>query len=259
MRVIVPPMESRAKIKTELESKQRILKQLEGVYKTSRDGFQKKRVLKEIEEVKTTIKNLKGKLFIIGFENELEEDEEQERIQSISILESISVLPFRRDSRDREIDAVISYMEFYEDNYLSIFSEYYIKLDFNHSIRRDMFYPRFMEIKKILKEYNYELDILNREEYNSIAFYRDKSVIHKIRHRYLLSLDKYFKDLKGFLEILIDDYRTSGNIVLNPHGILSLSEFERNRRLDGYTVIDSLNEIYVFTVEFIRFLGMPNF
>ncbi|KPJ86648.1 MAG: hypothetical protein AMS17_11495 [Spirochaetes bacterium DG_61] len=252
-------MESRERIKSELEIKERILKQLEGVYKTSRDGFQKKRVLKEIEEIKSTIKNLKGKLVIRSFEDDLEEEEEVEEEQPASILSFIEVFPFRNDSRDREIDAVISYMIFYEENYLPILCEYYIKLDFNHSIKRDMFYPRFMEIKKILKEYNYELDILNREEYNSIAFYRDKSIVHKIRHRYLLSLDKYFKDLRSFLDILIDDYKTSGNIVLNPHGILSLSEFERNRRLDGYMVIDCLSELHAFSVEFIRFLGMPNF
>lgn len=252
-------MESIEKIKTDLESKERILKQLEGVFRTSRDSFQKKRVLKEIEELRAAIRDLKGKLVISGFENDLEEDDEPEGVQQTSILDVIKVDPFRVDSRDREIDAVIAYIEYFENNYLSIFSEYYIKLDFNHSIKRDMFYPRFMEIKKILKEYNYELDILNRDEFNNIAFYRDKSVIHKIRHRYLLSLDKYFKDLRGFLEVLIDDYRTSGNIVLNPHGILSLGEFERNRRLDRYTVIDSLTEIYLFTVEFIRFLGMPNF
>jgi hypothetical protein len=252
-------MESRERIKSELESKERILKQLEGVYRTSHNSFQRKRVLKEIEAVKELIKNLKGKLIIRSFENDLVEEEEEEIHQNPSILRFIEIPPYRSDSKDKEIDAIISYINFFEDNYLPTLSEYYIKLDFNHSIKRDMFYPRFMEIKKILKEYNYELDILNREEFNSIAFYRDKSVIHKIRHRYLIALDKYFKDLRNFLEVLIDDFKTRGNIILNPYDVLSLSEFETNRKLDRYTVIDSLVEIYRFTIEFIRYLGMPNF
>lgn len=257
-------MEEKEKIKSEIKSKEQILKQLKGVYKTSTDHLQKNRVLKEMEEVKQLINNLKGKLIIHDLENDLfkeeeeDEDEEEETEEAFSILGAIEVPPYRNDSKDREIDAVISYMDFFEVNYLSILSEYYIKLDFNYSIKRDMFYPRFMEIKKILKEYNYELDILNREEFNSIAFYRDKSVIHKIRHRYLLTLDKYFKDLKNFLEVLIDDYKSDGNIILNPHDLLSLSEFEINRRLEGCSVIESLNEMFNFSVELIKFLNLPN-
>ena len=253
-------MEEKEKIKSEIKRKEQILKQLKGVYKTSTDHLQKKRVLKEIEEVKQLINNLRGKLIIHDLENGLfkEEEEEEETEEDFSILGAIDVPPYRNDSKDREIDAIISYMDFFEVNYLSILSEYYIKLDFNHSIKRDMFYPGFMEIKKILKEYNYELDILNREEFNSIAFYRDKSVIHKIRHRYLLALDKYFKDLKNFLEVLIDDYKNDGNIILNPHDLLSLSEFEVNRRLDGCSVIESLNEMCNFSVELIKFLNLPN-
>jgi hypothetical protein len=248
------------RIKKELKRKKTTLKQLEGVYRTSTNVSQRSRVSKEIEAVKESIKNLRGKLVIYGFEHEFVEDgEETTDIKDVktSILDEISVPPFRKESRDKEIDAVVSYIRFFEENYLSILSEYYIKLDFNHSIKRDTFYPRFMEIKKILKEYNYELDILSREEFNNIAFYRDKSVVYKIRQRYFIALDGYFKDLRNFLEILVDDYRTNGNIVLNPDDILGFSDFEANHRLNGITVIDSLNEIFIFTSEFLRFLGMP--
>ncbi len=249
------------RIKIELEKKKMTLKQLEGVYRTSTNTSQRSRVSKEIEAVKESIKNLRGKLVIYGFEHEFgEESEETTEVKEVkeSILDEIKIPPFREESRDREIDAVVSYVLFFEENYLSILSEYYVKLDFNHSIKRDTFYPRFMEMKKILKEYNYELDVLNREEFNNIAHYRDKSVVYKIRQRYFLALDGYLKDLRNFLEILIDDYRTHGNIVLNPDDVLGFNEFEINHRLNGLTVIDSLNEIYTFTAEFIRFLGMPN-
>jgi len=249
------------RIKIELEKKKVTLKQLEGVYRTSMNTSQRSRVSKEIEAVKEAIKNLRGKLVIYGFEHEFGgEGEETIEVKEVkeSILDEIKIPPFREESRDREIDAVVSYVLFFEENYLSILSEYYIKLDFNHSTKRDTFYPRFMEMKKILKEYNYELDVLNREEFNNIAHYRDKSVVYKIRQRYFLALDGYLKDLRNFLEILIDDYRTHGNIVLNPDDVLGFNEFEINHRLSGLTVIESLNEIYTFTAEFIRFLGMPN-
>jgi hypothetical protein len=254
-------MQKNKKIKMELKSKTLVLKQLEGVYKTSSNTNQKKRVLNEIEEIKLEIQNLKGKLIIYGFDNDewqTEDIDDEEGIETFILLSKIAVPRYREDSKDREMDAVISYEDFFEKNYLSILSEYYLKLDFNNSAKRDIFYPKFMEIKKVLKEYDYELDILNREEYNNIAHYRDKSVIHKIRQRYLLLLDKYFKDLRKFLELLIDDFKTGGTIILNPLEYLSLSEFDDNRRLEGYNVIETLKEMYTFCDEFTRFLSMPN-
>jgi hypothetical protein len=277
-------MQESEMLRLELESKKRVLKQLEGVYKTSRSLFQRRRVLQEIENVKNLIKNLNGKLLICCSE----EDEENAVLENpvlenavlenfvfqgfspqgsslpraaqrgYSLLSFIPVFRYREDSRDREIDAVVSYVDFFEKNYLPLLSDYYIKLDFSHSIKRDTFYPRHMEIKKVLKEYDYELDVLNREEFNSIAHYRDKSVIHKVRHRYLLLLDRYIKDLRDFLETLVDDLRTGGNIILNPQDQVNLSEFQDNRRLDGLSISEILEEMRTFSDEFTRFLSLPD-
>jgi hypothetical protein len=251
-------MEEGRSLQDELLNNKKVLKQLEGVYKTSADALQKKRVAKDINVIKKKVKSLEGKLVVLGIENEVIEEEYTEIGDDYDILGSIAVNKVREDSKDREIDAFTSYMNFFEKNYLSILSEYYIKLDFNHSGKRDEFYPKFMEIKKIINEYNYELEVLNREEYNSIAFYRDKSLVHKIKHRYLLALDKYFKELKSFLKILIDDNAGGGIIVLNSNDRLILDELERNRKLDGYTVLDTIIEMYEFSEEIIKFLSLPD-
>jgi hypothetical protein len=264
-------MQGSEALRLELESKRRVLKQLEGVYKTSTSLFQKKRVLREIHNVKNLIQNLRGRLLMSGSEEEEflgftdlvpppapRPDERRPAQGAYSLLGFVPVSRHRDDSRDREIDAIVSYGVFFEKNYLPLLSDYYIKFNFSHSIKRDTFYPRHMEIKKALKEYNYELDILNREEFNSIAHYRDKSVIHKVRHRYLLLLDRYFKDLRDFLDELIGDLRAGGTFVLNPYEKVNLSEFEDNRRLDGLSVAEILEEMRTFSGEFTRFLSMPD-
>ncbi|HEB31227.1 MAG TPA: hypothetical protein ENI15_10195 [Spirochaetes bacterium] len=251
-------MEEGRSLQDELLSDKKVLKQLEGVYNTSSDVLQKKRVAKDINVMKKEIKSLEGKLVVLGIENEIMEEEDTGIGDDYDILGSIAVNKVREDSKDREIDAITSYLNYFEKNYLSILSEYYIKLDFNHSGKRDEFYPKFMEIKKIINEYNYELDVLNREEYNSIAFYRDKSLVHKIKHRYLLVLDKYFKELNNFLKILIDDNAEGGIIVLNSNDRLILDELERNRKLDGYTVLDTIIEMYDFSEDIIKFLSLPD-
>jgi hypothetical protein len=291
-------MQESEQFRHELESKTQALKQLEGVYKTSTNLSQKKRVLQEINRVKNLIQNLRGKLLIkvaeeddeffdyetfgskngafgskspgsesfrskdfsrsdAGLEGE-REDPLQTAPRGYSLLNYIPIIRHREDSRDREIDVVVSYVDFFEKNYLPLLSDYYIKFNFSHSIKRDTFYPRHMEIKKILKEYNYELDVLNREEFDSIAHSRDKSVVHKVRRRYLLLLDKYYKDLRDFLGTVVDDIRTGGNMVLNPHDPVNLSEFEDNRRLDGLSVSDILEEMRTFSDEFTRFLSLPD-
>jgi len=244
-------------LKLELESKTRALKQLEAVYKTSTSPIQKRRVLKEIKDVKKLIRTLKGRLFLEGFSAGASKAPREEET-GFSLLSLIGVSRYRDDSKDREIDAVVSFSDFFEKNYLPILSDYYIKLDFSHSIKRDTFYPKYMEIKKLLKEYDYELDILNREEYNSIAHVRGKSVLNKIRQRFLMLNDRFFKELKGFLEDIVDDFRNGGNVILNPTDKINLSEYESNRRLEGYSVIGTLTEMCSFAQEMVGFLSLPD-
>ncbi len=246
-------------IKREIESKERVLKQLEGVYKTSTDMVQKKRVMEEIRYVKKQINEL---MEIIG---ELRSDEgnrgrggtKATAKDDYRILKNIPVRQYRNDHGDREMDTIISYMDFFEKNYLPILSEYYIKLDFNNSMKRDSYYIKFMDIKKILKEYNYELDILHNEEYNTIAIHRDKSIVYKIRHQYMLELDSFFKDLRNFLRYILNEYKGGGNVIMNPDNRIDLNEFEEYRALNGYRVVEALEEIKEFTEEIIRFLSIP--
>jgi hypothetical protein len=252
-------MEEVENLRREIDSKNRVLKQLEGVYKTSTSLFQRRRVAQEMRDVKSLIRDLRGKLLIRRSEEEYAEQETREvEEHEFSILRAIPVQKYREDSRDREIDEVISYVDFFEKYYLPILSDYYIKLDFSHAIKRDTFYPRHMEIKKALKEYDYELDILNREEFNRIAHTRDKSVIHKLRQRYMLLLDRFFKDLRAFLDSMLDDLQKGGNIIINPYDQVNLSEFEHNRRLDGRSVAGLLEEMKAFSGELTRYLSLPN-
>ncbi len=246
-------------IRREIEKKEVVLKQLEGVYKTSSNTIQKKRVADEIRSLKRQINKL---LEMIG---ELKVSRDVHHIETsshnsddYSILQKITVSAHRKDHHDREMDTLISYMNFFEENYLPILSEYYIKLDFNHSMRRDTYYIRFMDIKKILKEYDYELDIFMDEKYNTIAIHRDKTIIHKIRHQYMLAMDNFFKDLRDFLKTIIDEYKSGGNIILNPDDRIDLNEFKKNGVLNGYTVLKAVEEIYKFSDEIIRFLSIPS-
>jgi len=249
-------MEESEIIRESLQDKLRVLSQLEGVYKTSTSSLQKKRVAREIRAIKRVISVLKSCLEE-GETFSGEKTKEGEEQELLPILNQISVSRYREDLKDREIDAVTSYMKFFEDNYLPILSEYYIKLDFNHSLKRDTFYPKYMELKKILNDYNHELDVLYREEYGNIAVYRDKSVVHKVRQTYLLAISTYFREVGSFLSTLLDDARTGGSIIINPEEIITLSEFIESRKLDGYRVIDAIEEIYNFGIELQRYLSLP--
>jgi hypothetical protein len=246
------------KAQNELESKLLILKQLEGVYKTSTDIEQRKRVAREIRDIKRTISNLQSilslqqKYGLTQVEHELEGDD------SFTMLSHIMVAKFINDSRDTEMDALVSYVDYYEKNYLPVLSEYYIKLDYNNSMKRDVFYPRFMELKKMLNEYMYEVEVQIREEFTSIAVHKDKSLVYKLRQQYLLGLDRYYRDLRAFLDELLGDHASGGSSVLNPLDFVSMSEFEVDRKMDGYTVINALIEIQTFSGEIVRFLAIPN-
>ena len=64
-------------IKLELDRKVRILKQLEGVYKTSPSIGQRKRVFKEIQEIKRAIKDLQRQHESMGAHLQNENSEAQ--------------------------------------------------------------------------------------------------------------------------------------------------------------------------------------
>ena len=78
-------------------------------------------------------------------------------------------------------------------------------------MKRDIFYPKFMEIMHLLKQYDYEDELEQRKEYDSSLFYRDKSVTQKGRQRYLFALDSFFKDMRSFLRIVVDDNKEGVN------------------------------------------------
>jgi hypothetical protein len=256
-------MGKRSNVRNEITEKERILTQLEGVYRTTSDPVQRKRVGKEIKSLRESISNLKILQSIdqdlVGFApgDEISESVDIDT-RGFRLLGKIPVRNVIKKPRDDEMDAAISYAHFFETNYLPILSEYYLKLDYSHSMRRDTFYPRFMEIKMIVKEYEYEVEVRSKEEYDTIASFKDKSAIHKVRYRYFLALNDYFKDLRTFLASMVEDVRKGGTVVLNPEDVVQMDEFENDRALDGLPVIDALPEIHLFAEEFIRFLKMPN-
>lgn len=244
-------------IRETLDQKTRILKQLEGVYKTSTSITQKRRVLKEIQGIKRVIERLQS-MYDSDSHNRPRDGADRETAQSSSILDRIPVRPYKKDSHDREMNTIVSYMHYFENNYLPLLSEYYMKVDYSHSGKRDTFYPKFMEIMHLLKQYDYE----DRSVHGGITGYGrssspDKKVVRKGRQRYLFALDGFFKDLRGFVMILIEDYNKEGTFLVNPDDSIRLDNFEENKALNDYTVVEALEEIYVFAEEFVGFLGMP--
>lgn len=245
-------------MRQELEQRTMVLKQLEGVYKTSTSVIQRKRVLKEIQGIKRIIKDLQKRFESAGMNPDAEGGGDM-RDAGPSILGRISIRQFRTGSKDREMDAIVSYMKFFENNYLPILSDYYIKLDYSHSGKRDTFYPGFMETMHLLKQYEFEKDSASDSEgrYDWVTSARDRTIVRKGRQRYLFALDSFFKDMRSFIKLLIDDSRTEGAILLNPEDMIDLGEFEENRTLNNYAVLEALQEIYAFVEEFIGFLAMP--
>ena len=121
-------------VKSELEEKLKALSQLEGVYRTTSDPAQKKRVAKEIQKVKRVISVLEESLRIAGHSLGKMGKKDGERDYKPGLLARIPVVKYREDSKDREIDVITSYMRFFENECLPMLSEYYIKLDYNHSL-----------------------------------------------------------------------------------------------------------------------------
>ncbi|GEM_PF-1241844 len=249
-------MDDKKTVKRELEKKVLVLRQLEGVYKTTTDTLQKKRVSGEIRKLKMSIKELQESLPAAKVSEPASGEEDTNR--NGFPLFSSGDAGEKETIRDAEIKRINAYARFLENNYLPLMSEYYLKIDFNYALQRDSFYPRYMDLKKYLKEYEQEVESQDKEARPEMPLKKDKSAVHKARQRYLLALDKILKDLRAFLAILLDDLAGDGIIVLEPDDTISIGNFDCERKLEGCKVRNALKEMHEFVDEFTRYINIPN-
>lgn len=241
-----------------------ILKKLEGVYKISSDVKQKERVKLDIEKLRVQIKELEE----YGEEEVLEPEDDQEELVSEvkeksevekqnTILSKFPVKKIHKISKDNEVNAAATYVDVFETELLGALSEFHLKLDYYHSKERDKYYNSFENLKRLIKQY---IDILEELFHATVSAYIEKLKLMKNKHNRALLIDsvKFMNDMSTFLNKIIKDYDSKGNIILNPHEKLCFSNIEGKKMLHQWEIIVALRYIRDFGWEFIKAINLPD-
>ncbi len=247
------------------EQIEQLIKNLQGVLKTSVDQAQRVRVYKDIQKWKTELERV-----IEEEEYEEEEDEEEtyytidDDVQhsgdprsSYPILKNIPLSKLSTTST-REINEIYTFLTYIEEEYLGLLSEYHLKIDFSHSLTRDSFYTDIHDSHSALKLYAEAFRKANDD--NLAKNYQEKLKLSaQAEYRNLITkLGDFFRNLYKFVEVMVTDFENGGHLVTNPDTKLTFdSSLGGSRVLEGCTVIEGLKDLYRFLNELLDYLNFP--
>ena len=258
-----------------LEKLNDILRKLEGVSKSTLDEEQKKRVNVEINRIKNRARHIEefGPEEVLNENEDTEEyvieeiealtqgpekeKKEEKREKKFKILSKFPIQKIHPESTDPEVNSAITYTEIFEIEFWGALSDFHLKLDYYHSKERDKFYNALENVKRFIREYVHTLNEISNAQNDP---YLEKLKLMKNKHSRSLLIDsvKFITGVYEFVEELIVDYDSNGNIVTNADEKITFSSIEGKRLLNKWTIIDSLRYIKEFCEEFIEAIPLPD-
>jgi hypothetical protein len=251
----------------ELRHLNRLIRQFESVFKSTRDPLQRERVTRELRQLRTYKQKLES--FHEFDPRELEEPDQQDEpgeLEELPYLKRAMAAGGEKDSsasrvraedyQDREVYQLALYLAYFEGEFLALLSETRLKLDFKHSLERDSFYHRFENLRRLLDDQREDarrmedyLGQKHEEEMRMRSFKKSRNLI--------MESDKFFRNLQRFSGGLAEDIAASGSICLNPRDLLRFDRLGGRRLLEGLSVEKALASLAEFSTEVSRFLNVP--
>ncbi|RPJ07024.1 MAG: hypothetical protein EHM28_08610 [Spirochaetaceae bacterium] len=238
----------------ELKQLNRAIHQYEIVLKTTKDPVQKHRVSKELVRLRDYREKFHHVYSVV--EEETEQTSENEFEGFPFLYQNVS-LDEDRLAHDREVNALLAILHFFEKEFLSLMTERRLKLDFKYSLERDGFYHLFQDIQKRISDFEDELKIINNGNYKEAALTEIKNRRLRKRRILIIETDKFFRRLKKFDQEILEDIEKDGTACLNKDERVHFEMIEGMRYLEGYTVAESMSIMFQFTNEAISYFNLP--
>jgi hypothetical protein len=248
----------------ELKTLNRTIRQFESVYKSTKDPSQRARVTEELKKLKIYRDKLQSfhEFDSNAFEEPVSVDEWEGLTYLKTILERAGkksksrIVSYDDSFGDRELFYLYLYLNFFEDEFLTILSETKLKLDFKHSLERDSFYHRFENLRRLfdsVHEDSSTVDLYSgqkqEEDMRKRSFKKKRNVI--------VEADKFMRSVARFTGALVMDIEAGGLICLNADDTLHFDRIEGKRLFEGRQVHEALKELMSFAREVIDFLNVP--
>lgn len=241
----------------ELQKLYNAIKQYRLILKTTVDPHQQSRARKKLRELKAYKERILAAFEVTG-DSEIQETGEI-KIQDDNFITRIKVKYPEKVNYDLEVHELKLYMDFFYSEFLAIFSERKMKLDFKYSLDRDNFHHKFLSVKRHLDDYIQECIRIKNGLLKKEVELEMKRRIIKIKRNLFIEAFRFFKTVQGFSEELILDLETEGLKCLNGEEIISFEFMEEKQYLEGYTVKEALEDLLIFAKEILDFLNIPDF
>jgi hypothetical protein len=250
----------------ELKRLNRLIREFEGVFKSTRDPLQRERVSKELRKLKTYKERLES--FHDIDPTQLAEPARIDELEYFPHLKEAlarrggqgSALgkPVEEDYQDRELYHLALYLILFEGEFLSLLSETRLKMDFKHSLERDSFYHRFENLRLLLLDV--KEDASRMDEYLGRKHEEDLRLrAFKKKRNVILEADKFFRNLANFAGALNEDIVAGGAVCLNAADVLRFGRGQDKKLLEGLTVEQALARLHELGKEVVSYLDVPQF
>jgi hypothetical protein len=248
----------------ELQTLNKTIRQFEAVYKSTKDASQRARVTKELNKLKTYRDKLQTfhEFDSDAFEEPVSVDEWEGLNYLKTILERTGTKNKNKKESyddsfdDRELKYLFLYLNFFEEEFLTILSETKLKLDFKHSLERDSFYHRFENLRRLfdnVHEDSSTVDLYSGQKHEEDM--RKRSF--KKKRNVIVEADKFMRSVVRFSAGLVTDIEAGGLICLNADDTLRFDRLEGKRFFEGRKVREALKELRSYAREVIDFLNVP--
>ncbi|MCX8028887.1 MAG: hypothetical protein N2712_02715 [Brevinematales bacterium] len=203
--------------------------------------------LKKIDEGTFTEEDLKK------YEFSTREDKIEQVEISFDILETIPKISPSPHISDKELVDVNSYMDFFEREYLPLFTTKYLKVIFSYQHKLDYFFSEFRRVQMLFSKYVELIENISRSD--SDAYISEMQKLRRKRFRELLfNIDKFFEEIQEFLESILEN-PTSDGILLEPHFLIEFDS-DQNKVINNIEAIDAIKDMYKFVIEFRNYIGV---
>lgn len=234
------------------------IESLQGKLKKTRNPFQQSSIADELgklEQERMEIDSL-----FLEEDAEAEEEAPHEQFPFLNTLWSRYEHLIKKSKHlERDIRAAILYMHYFEDEFLGMFTSRKMRLDVQYSVERDQFYDLYHQVLRGLGDYRMEADRIAdgtyAKQYEGEIFKRKV----EMRHAVLADVDWYFRKVKRFAKVLLEDIDGEGLLCQNPEEKLDYSKLDRETVMRGKTVAEGLEQLLAIATEAVVYVDVPDF
>ena len=236
----------------------RSIESIEGNLKKTRNPFQKSTIEDELRKLE--LERMEIDSLFLENEEQVEEEVAANQFPYLNALwKRYEHLVKQCRHVERDVRASFLYMQFFEDEFLGMFTVRKLRLDVQYSVERDQFYDLFHQVQRSLLNYRTEADRIAQGTYTKE--YEAEILKRKVEMRLavLVELDWYFRKVKRFATVLLEDIDGDGLLCQNPEEKLDYTRLDRETTLRNRTVAAGLAELLALAVEAIVYVDVPDF